>query len=753
MRFNHPSLIFWYALTQGVAIAALTFAYQSVVLSLLAGIISGSVSFLSLNTSGNYNDDNSPYITTSETIAKFGIVLFIPLIFLANIVIALLVFIAIAQHALNLQTHDYRRFYLGCMISFIIICGGAVQTKSGAYLVYFLLYTASNCILLGHAYIAKNSNASTQLWHHLEKVKMASVVISLAFVIYLLNPRFAAGNLGAQPNSEHFYQNKDWQQQAEKKKDLPLKHQLDELSKTESNGDVSGHSDSNNQGSSSNNAEQGSQQQSNDEGDFSYSGFDDSLDINEPDPKNSRMSNHLLAYVRSDTPLYLRAQIFDSFDGKQWHKSKSSDIKIDMPRMGKQLNDRASENQQSYEVNVETYLGDYIALAATPSKLSFPSTAVAIDQYGQIKSPSTLLKGTSYSATSNFEFIQQRAFSQDLQKSTVDYLQLPEDLDSRIIELSQQVSGSYKSQFDKALALEKHLRENYQYSLSSVYQSQKNTPLDEFLFESKKGHCEYFASALSIMLRSIDIPSRLVTGFSASQQNPLTGYYEVYALDAHAWVEAYVDELGWVLLEPTAFYSGLLPEKTKLSAEKIDEYIKHVEAMQKGTGKKAEVNLKNILIAIWLELSLLVTVVLSYAKLYALKFSPYILSIIAFGFLLHFSWHKYKRAYLAYRLNKKVLSTQFKSNKDELSFYLNAIDELLHLADIIRPRGLSIESWIKIFLEKKLITNHQLFSLHFNQLNYANNISELDIEMYKKLFIKLYELELSQLKPFFISHK
>ncbi len=711
---------------------------------MLGGILQGSLAFLSLNSAKNYQDDNSPYIAWSESIAKLGIIIFLPLIFISNITIALLVFIVIAQHALNFQTHDYRRFYLGCMICFVIICGGAVETKSGAYLVYFLLYTASICILLGKAYMAQNTSHSPLLWHKLSQIKMVTAVGGIAFLIYIFIPRFPAGNIGAQPNSQHYYHNEQWQQEAKKSKDLPLSHQLESLAKGNDSQPQNAIQEA--QTRTENQSQRKTESQQQGEGDFSYSGFDNSFDISKPDPNDSRASNHLLAYVRSDYPLYLRAQIFDVFDGQRWHKSDEANIKVDMPFKGKILKDNVQDSEKRrYEVEIESYLGDYIALAASPTKLSFPSSSIAMDSYGQLKSPSALLKGTSYSATSHFEFIEQRAFSQDLMLNVIDYRQLPSDLNVKIADLAKTLTAGSNSQLEKALVLEQHLRDNYEYSLTSVYQSQGITPLDDFLFNNKKGHCEYFASALSIMLRSIDIPSRLVTGFSASQQNPLTGYYEIYSLDAHAWVEAYVDDLGWVLLEPTAFYSGLMPKKTKLSAEKIDDYVKHVEAMQKSINKTSELSLENVLITIWLKLSFIATITLSYIKLYLIKFSPYIISVIALGFLAKLLWDKYKLIYFKQRLYRKVVNTKTKDPKAELSLYLFAIEELLLINNVCRSTGLSIEMWVSELYESNLVEDKEMLTSAFNQINYAKGNLNHEHEQYRRLFFTLYKTDLSLL--------
>jgi hypothetical protein len=76
-------------------------------------------------------------------------------------------------------------------------------------------------------------------------------------------------------------------------------------------------------------------------------------------------------------------------------------------------------------------------------------------------------------------------------------------------------------------------------------------PLSTFLFARKKGHCEYFASAMAVMLRTLGIPSRVVTGFLGGVYNPMTGWQVVRASDAHSWVEAWLPRRGWVTFDPT----------------------------------------------------------------------------------------------------------------------------------------------------------------------------------------------------------
>ena len=76
-------------------------------------------------------------------------------------------------------------------------------------------------------------------------------------------------------------------------------------------------------------------------------------------------------------------------------------------------------------------------------------------------------------------------------------------------------------------------------------------PIAQFLFERRQGHCEYFASAMAVMLRTVGIPSRLVNGFRGGEFNDLTGSYIVRARDAHSWVEAYFPGSGWITFDPT----------------------------------------------------------------------------------------------------------------------------------------------------------------------------------------------------------
>ncbi len=130
------------------------------------------------------------------------------------------------------------------------------------------------------------------------------------------------------------------------------------------------------------------------------------------------------------------------------------------------------------------------------------------------------------------------------------YLQLPPRLDTRIPQLARQVTASANNNYDRAALLERYLMTNYGYTLQ-LPRVTRQDPLADFLFVRKRGHCEYFASSMGIMLRTLGIPSRLVNGFRTTEFNDVTSNYVIRASSAHSWVEAYFPGYGWISFDPT----------------------------------------------------------------------------------------------------------------------------------------------------------------------------------------------------------
>lgn len=130
------------------------------------------------------------------------------------------------------------------------------------------------------------------------------------------------------------------------------------------------------------------------------------------------------------------------------------------------------------------------------------------------------------------------------------YLQLPEDLDRRLGKLAESLTRGATSPYEEARRIEQHLQDSYQYSLD-LQAVEQGDPVCDFLFNVKAGHCEYFASAMVLLLRSRGIPARLVNGFQMGEYSEVADAYTVRQSDAHSWVEAYFPKARWVAFDPT----------------------------------------------------------------------------------------------------------------------------------------------------------------------------------------------------------
>ncbi len=129
------------------------------------------------------------------------------------------------------------------------------------------------------------------------------------------------------------------------------------------------------------------------------------------------------------------------------------------------------------------------------------------------------------------------------------YLQLTDGMEE-LRALSGKIIRRADSPLKKALEVQDYLQSNYSYSLEPGGKNGED-PVNNFLFHTKKGYCEHFASAMVLLLRASGVPARLISGFHGGEWNSYGGYYTVRAQDAHTWVEAYIKNSGWVRFDPT----------------------------------------------------------------------------------------------------------------------------------------------------------------------------------------------------------
>ncbi len=281
-----------------------------------------------------------------------------------------------------------------------------------------------------------------------------------------------------------------------------------------------------------------------------------------------QQSNSLVMHIQIDGDLHgshdlkWRGVTLNVFDGKTWFNPHAQHVVTSLgagrfvllsgPGWNKL---RIAQPPQAvhYRVLMEPLISNVFFLAPTARLLQGNYRLLSIDNGDGVFDLDPEHPINRYEVTSDIS----QASPGELRNAAYDYpsevllnyLQLPRT-DDRVIALAKQITASFDNNYDKAAAVERYLRTNFGYTLQ-LPRSVPHDPVANFLFDRKQGHCEYFASAMAIMLRTLGIPSRVVNGFRTGEFNDLTSQYLVRASNAHSWVEAYFPGYGWISFDPT----------------------------------------------------------------------------------------------------------------------------------------------------------------------------------------------------------
>lgn len=253
-------------------------------------------------------------------------------------------------------------------------------------------------------------------------------------------------------------------------------------------------------------------------------------------------------------PLYLRGTAFDSYDGRSWRRDKSQ-------APAERADDRVWVTPAGYPVGEELMTIDLEPIS--PSVVFLPSKAGAFDLVTQsekvLAKPPTVTRGREgdfYYETPEQRGLRYRVYARHpllYEQNIPDaarYLTLPADLNERIRQLAHDWAAGLQDPLAIAQQVEHRLRNEYAYDLDSPSGAEAN-PLDHFLFESRRGHCEYFSTSMAILLRVLGIPTRNVTGFIGGTLNRFGQFYAVRQGDAHSWTEVFIEGRGWQRFDPT----------------------------------------------------------------------------------------------------------------------------------------------------------------------------------------------------------
>jgi len=285
-------------------------------------------------------------------------------------------------------------------------------------------------------------------------------------------------------------------------------------------------------------------------------GFTDRLslgDVSEIKKNNAvamRVSMKEAEHLNQKKEFYWRGISLDRFDGKKWDRSNTLLTRI--RRVGGTFQIAEGKDNKASLVRQEIILeptGSQALFAlGSPARLSGRMRDLYRDSLGNLRSSYPFPFQISYTVLSSVDT------NGDDKPAGENFLQLPA-VDPRIGALTQRLTAGIDDPLQKARALEGHLMGNYRYSLKGLAIGEED-PLANFLFDIRQGDCEYFSSALTVMLRILGIPARVVNGYLGGDWNPYGGYLVIRQSNAHSWVEAYFGGKGWVTLDSTPPYLG-----------------------------------------------------------------------------------------------------------------------------------------------------------------------------------------------------
>ena len=285
-----------------------------------------------------------------------------------------------------------------------------------------------------------------------------------------------------------------------------------------------------------------------------YYGFADRMDLR----VRGQLSDEVVMRVRASAPAMYRGIIFDNYNGYAWEGDQGEpepfppeDPPYGYPLEHRSLGPRAAGTQTFY---VEREQPNVVFSGGQPDSVWIEGS-LSIDANGGLRTGSTLSPETVYSVVSSRGAAtpeQLRALPEEEPPADFDkYLQIPSTVPPRVAELAERITRDAPTRYDKVKAIEEWLAQNFRYNIDSPIPPEGRDAVDYFLFDSDVGFCEQFASATAIMLRSLDIPVRVIAGYTPGTRNPFTGYYEVKNSDAHTWVEVWFPDYGWYEFDPT----------------------------------------------------------------------------------------------------------------------------------------------------------------------------------------------------------
>ena len=259
--------------------------------------------------------------------------------------------------------------------------------------------------------------------------------------------------------------------------------------------------------------------------------------------------------------LYWRGLVLDVFDGRAWRPDAGGDAPLPAGQLP-----TPSAKSLAYEIFLEPTYQRWLYALRVPEPTS-ASTVLTVDY--RLRARDIVAEKFAYSARAYPE--QQFGLSLSVFRRAQE-LALPASGNPRARAWARQLRTRYPDDGELIAALLAHFhREPYFYTLRPPPLGRD--VIDEFLFDTRRGFCEHYASSFVFVLRAAGIPARIVVGYQGGEINPLTQTVLVHQFDAHAWAEAWLAGRGWVRFDPTA---AVAPQRIERGLERAigaDEFL------------------------------------------------------------------------------------------------------------------------------------------------------------------------------------
>jgi transglutaminase-like putative cysteine protease len=293
------------------------------------------------------------------------------------------------------------------------------------------------------------------------------------------------------------------------------------------------------------------------------------------------LGNELVLEVRSPEGRYWQGVIYDRYTGAAFQSSNTERISAAADELALP---QKFEQRELITQTVAVYFPNNSLIFAAPQPVAVNQTSWIDVLPGNDLNMWTMLTpiggGDSYRVVSSIS----RAPIELLRTAGTNYpatireryLQLPDTLPPRVKDLAKKIVTEAKATnpYDQAAALEAWLRQNIKYNDQIPAPAQGQDGVDYVLFVTQQGYCDYYASAMAVMARSLGLPSRIATGFAQGAFDSRRSVYQVYQHDAHTWAEIYFPQYGWIQFEPTASQPAIerpRPESTGTNNDDVPD--------------------------------------------------------------------------------------------------------------------------------------------------------------------------------------